>query len=188
MDKVTESLLAEFSKEHSLEHLKESKRFEHFSSYVVVRGEHTESFDTADIVVGDDESTQGGADIGIDGIAIIVNGVLVTDVEELEELIERIGYLDVAFIFVQAETSSGFEGSKVGTFGFGVVDFFRDIPKLKRNDKVAAAAEIMQAIYDKSSKFRRGNLVCKMFYVTTGKWTDDSSLNARIETARTDLH
>jgi hypothetical protein len=187
MDKVTESLLAEFSKEHALEHLKQDKQFEHFSSYVVVRGEHTESFDTDDIVVGDDETSKKGADIGIDGIAIIANGVLVTDVEELEELIERLGYLDVSFIFVQAETSSSFEGSKIGTFGFGVLDFFRDVPKLKRNEEVAAAAEIMQVIYAKSSKFRRGIPVCKMFYVTTGKWTDDHNLNARIETARTDL-
>jgi hypothetical protein len=187
MDKVTESLLAEFAKEHSLEHLKQDKQFEHFSSYVVVRGEHTETFDTDDIVVGDDETSKKGADIGIDGIAIIANGVLVTDVEELEELIDRIGYLDVSFIFVQAETSSNFEGSKIGTFGFGVLDFFRDIPKLNRNEKVAAAAEIMQVIYAKSSKFRRGIPVCKMFYVTTGKWTDDQNLNARIETAKNDL-
>src|SRR5271168_390834 len=187
MDKVTESLMAEFSNEHSLGNLKEDKQFEHFSSYLVVRGEHTESFDTNDIVVGDDESTKGGADIGIDGIAIIANGVLVTDVEELEELIDRVGYLDVSFTFIQAETSSNFEGSKIGTFGFGVLDFFRDAPKLKRNDKVAAAAEIMKVTYDKSSKFRRGSPICKLFYVTTGKWTDDNHLNARIETARTDL-
>lgn len=187
MDPVTESLVAEFSKEHSLDQLKNDKQFEHFSSYVVVRGEHTESFDTNDIVVGDDESTKKGADIGIDGIAVIANGVLVTDAEELEELIDRVGYLDVSFIFVQAETSSNFEGSKIGTFGFGVMDFFRETPKLKRNEKVAAAAEIMQVIYSKSSKFRRGNPICKMFYVTTGRWTDDNNLNARIESAKTDL-
>ena len=154
---------------------------------VVVRAEHTESFNTEEIVVGDDETTKKGADIGIDGIAIIANGVLVNDVEEIEELIERVGYLDVSFLFVQAETSSNFEGGKIGTFGFGVLDFFRDEPKLKRNEKVAAAAEVMQVIYAKSSKFRRGIPVCKMFYVTTGKWTDDKTLNARIETAKTDL-
>jgi hypothetical protein len=43
---------------------------------VVVRAEHTESFNTEEIVVGDDETTKKGADIGIDGIAIIANGVL----------------------------------------------------------------------------------------------------------------
>ncbi len=187
MDKVTESLLGEFSREHEIETLKEDKRFEHFATYIVVRGEHTESFNTNDLVVGHDDLSTGGADIGIDGIAITANGILVNDVEELEDLSERLGYLDVSFIFVQAETSSSFEGSKIGTFGFGVVDFFRDVPKLKRNDKVAAAAEIMQAIYSRSSKFRRGSPICKLFYVTTGKWTDDLTLNARIDTVKTDL-
>lgn len=70
MDKVTESLLSEFSKEHEIESLKEDKQFEHFATYIVVRGEHTESFNTNDLVVGHDELSTGGADIGIDGIAI----------------------------------------------------------------------------------------------------------------------
>lgn len=156
MDRVTESLLDEFSKEHSLSELPEDKRFEHFASFVVVRGEHTESFDTDSIVVGHDDKSGGGSDTGIDGIAIIANGVLVTDIEELDELADRVGYLDVTLVFLQAETSSKFEGSKIGTFGFGVVDFFRDIPKLKRNERVASAAEMMSAIYKNASKFRRG--------------------------------
>src|ERR1700733_11231474 len=106
MDKVTESLLNEFSKENGLDTLKEDKKFEHFASFVAVRGEHTESFDTDSIVVGQDEQSIGGNDIGIDGIAIIANGILITDVEELDELADRAGYLDVMFVFLQAETSS----------------------------------------------------------------------------------
>src|ERR1043166_107145 len=129
MDKVTESLLAEFSREHGIENLPETKRFEHFAAFVMVRGEHSESFDTHDVVVGDDDTTYGGGDTGIDAIAIIANGVLVTDLDELDELIERAGYLDITFIFVQSETSAHFEGEKIGTFGAGVVDFFRDTPK-----------------------------------------------------------
>src|ERR1019366_806175 len=168
MDKVTESLMAEFSKENGLEFLKEDKRFEHFAAFVMVRGEHSESFDTHDLVVGDDESTFGGGDTGIDAIAIIANGVLISDLDELDELIERAGYLDITFAFIQSETSSHFEGGKIGTFGAGVVDFFRDVPKLARNNKVSYKASIMQAIYDKSSKFRKGNPFCKIFYVTTG--------------------
>ena len=187
MDKVTESLMAEFSKENGLEFLKEDKRFEHFAAFVMVRGEHSESFDTHDLVVGDDESTFGGGDTGIDAIAIIANGVLISDLDELDELIERAGYLDITFAFIQSETSSHFEGDKIGTFGAGVVDFFRDVPKLARNNKVSYKASIMQAIYDKSSKFRKGNPICKIFYVTTGKWTNDQNLQARIDIVRADL-
>ena len=74
MDKITESLLAEFSTEHGLDSLDESKRFEHFTAYIVVRGEHSESFNTEDIVVGDgSKGSKSGSDTGIDSIAIVVN-------------------------------------------------------------------------------------------------------------------
>ena len=187
MDKITESILAEFSNEHQLQLLSQSKQFEHFASFLVVRSEHSESFDSHDIVVGDGSQSQEGADTGLDGIAVIVNGILISDVEELEEQLATAGYLEATFVFVQAETTAGFDGAKIGTFGFGVLDFFRDTPKLKRNAKVSAAVEIAQAIYAKSSKFRRGDPVRKLFYVTTGKWTGDPTLQARIQAVRSDL-
>lgn len=187
MDKVTETLVQEFVSEQGLTALKESKQFEHFAAFIVVRGEHSETFSTNDLVAGDDETSKGGTDTGIDAVATIVNGVLLTDIEELDDLIERSGYLEATFIFVQAETSSSFDGAKIGTFGFGVTDFFRDVPKLKRNEKISSSAEIQQAIYAKSSKFRRGNPVCKLFYVTTGKWVEDDGLKARIDALKTDL-
>jgi hypothetical protein len=75
MDKITESLLNEFSQEHGLTLLSEGKRFEHFCSYSVVKREHSETFDTDELVVGDSgNSTKDGSDTGIDGVAIIVNG------------------------------------------------------------------------------------------------------------------
>jgi hypothetical protein len=187
MDKVTETLVQEFVSEQGLAAFEESKQFEHFATFIVVRGEHSETFSTNDLVVGDDKDSKGGTDTGIDAIATIVNGVLLTDIEELDDLIERSGYLDATFIFVQSETSSSFDGAKIGTFGFGVTDFFRDTPKLKRNEKISSAAEIQQAIYAKSSKFRRGRPVCKLFYVTTGKWVEDDGLKARIDAIKTDL-
>ncbi|MFI5112871.1 MAG: hypothetical protein ACHP9S_08600, partial [Terriglobales bacterium] len=122
MDKITESLLQEFSTEHGITLLDQSKQFEHFASYLTVRGEHSESFDTQDIVVGDDKQSSEGTDTGIDAIAVVVNGILISDVEELEEQLSTAGYLESTFVFVQAETTSGFDGAKIGTFGFGVSD------------------------------------------------------------------
>jgi hypothetical protein len=105
MDKITESLLSEFAKENQITPMEQDKQFEHFASYVVVRGEHTESFDSEDIVVGDDKETKGGADIGIDGIAIIANGILITDIEELDELADRAGYLEIVPGLVESSGS-----------------------------------------------------------------------------------
>lgn len=118
---------------------------------LTVRRHYSETaFDPADLVVGS------GGDTGIDAVAIIVNNNLVTDVDTIDELLEVNGYLDASFVFVQAERSSNFETAKIGQFGYGVRDFFGD-GKLKRNEMVQNAADIMNAIFKKSGKFTKGN-------------------------------
>src|SRR5688500_5850602 len=108
MDRISESLLNEFSSEHGLAHLPEDKRFEHFASFVTARRHFSETFDTGDVVTGS------GGDTGIDGIAIVVNGSLVTDLEELEEQTNIVGYLDVTFVFIQAHSGPAFDGKIIG--------------------------------------------------------------------------
>jgi hypothetical protein len=70
MDIITTSLLKEFSEEYGLESLPEDKRFEHFSAFITVRGQYSETFAPEAIVVGS------GGDLGIDAIAIVANGLL----------------------------------------------------------------------------------------------------------------
>jgi len=181
MDRITKSLLEEFSGEAQISALPEDSRFEHFTSYLAI-GRHLEdSFDTTDVVTGS------GNDTGIDAIAVIVNGALVTDPEFVSELATTNGHIDATFVFIQAERSSSFESSKIGQFGFGVVDFFKDRPTLPRNERVATASEIMAAVYEKSSRFTRGNPVCRLYYATTGRWIGDRVLEARREAVRDDL-
>lgn len=181
MDRITKSLLDEFSNNSELTHLDESTRFEHFGSYLAVTRHYADSFDTGDIVTGS------GGDTGIDGLCILVNGVLITEPEAVEELAETNGYVDATFVFVQAERSEGFDSAKIGQFGFGVSDFFSQSPKLPRNEHIKYAADIMSAIYDRSSNFKRGNPACKLFYVTSGKWVGDQNLEARRKTVVDDL-
>ncbi|HEX8213708.1 MAG TPA: AIPR family protein [Longimicrobium sp.] len=184
MDRITRSLLDEFSKESGIDritNLGEDSRFEHFAAYLNIGRHLSESFDTNDVVSGS------GADTGIDALAIIVNGSLATDSELVAELADTNGFLDVSFVFVQAERSSSFETAKIGQFGFGVVDFFKDAPSLPRNDAIKEAAAVMKAVYDRSSKFKRGNPICRLYYVTTGKWNGDQNLEARRAAVTEDL-
>ena len=181
MDRITKSLLEEFSRESGLSHHPDEDQFEHLAAYLTAGRHVGESFDTGDIVTGS------GGDTGIDAIATIVNGALVSDPELVEELSGANGYLDASFIFVQAERSSGFDAAKIGTFTFGVVDFFADSPKLPRNSAVKAAAEVMSAVLSRASRFKRGNPTCRLYYVTTGTWTNDPTLEARRKASIEDL-
>lgn len=182
MDMITAGLLAEFTKEFQIAKLPEDKRFEHLAGFVVLKRHYSETFDPGDIVTGS------GGDLTIDAIGIVVNGILVNDADALDELFDsNPDYLDVTFVFVQAERSSSFDGAKLGSFGYGVGEFFDPNTKEPRNERIMEAAEIMQRVYSNSGKFKRGNPACRLYYVTTGKVQGDASLGNRIDKVKEEL-
>ena len=175
MDRVTRSYLDEFRQEQSLaQDIPASDLFEYFAIHCVVSNAYEEEFDTAELRVG------GGNDLGIDGIAIVVNGVLVESPEEAEDLLDLNGFLDVKFVFIQAKTTSGFEGQEISTFLDGVIEFFADNPTLPVNESIQNARAIMSWIYSKSVKFTRQKPTVEMYFVTTGVWQDDAYLNGLV--------
>lgn len=178
MDRVSEALLTEFSHERGISSLPEDKRFEHFISFITVGRHYGETFDTEDVLVG--------AATGIDGIAIIVNGNLITDIETLEELKDAAD-LDITFVFVQADRGPSFDASKIGNFGFAVTDFFKEAPTLPRTQEVTDAAAIMTDLYRTSTKFKRGNPACRLYFATTGTLTGDTLLEGRRKAVVDDL-
>ena len=91
----------------------------------------------------------------------------------------------MTFIFVQADRGDGFDGSKIGDFGFGVRDFFSENPTLPRNDDLKRWAAISDLIIENSAMLKRSS--CFLYYWTTGKWQDDANLVARRDGVRTDL-
>src|ERR1700730_5856268 len=104
MDRITEALLTEFSGEFGITNLREEDRFEHFAAWLTVRRHYSDTtFDPGSLVTGS------GDDTSIDAIAVIVNNNIITDVDTIEDLLDVNGYLDVTFIFVQAERSPHFD-------------------------------------------------------------------------------
>jgi hypothetical protein len=181
MDRITKALLSEFVEQNSLQSLTEDKSFEQFCGYLVTSAHYSESFSSDDIAVG------AGGDCGIDCITIIINGTLVTEPEEVADLAATNGYLDVTFIFTQAERSAGFEASKIGQFVFGVCDFFSEKNQLPQNDRVQLCSRVTKEIFEQSRLFKKGNPQCLLYYVTTGKWTNDPNLVARRDAGRQDV-
>lgn len=120
MDRIVQSYIDDFLKSQQIDEKDSSKQFEMFSSYCAVAQQYTEVFDLNDILTG------AGGDCGIDGIAIIANGTIISSKEEVDDLIElNKGLSDMLFVFIQSKTSSGFSSGEMGTFGAGVVDFFQ---------------------------------------------------------------
>ena len=173
MDRITESLIEELLTNLELDSQGAPKDFEKLVNYSIISNEYSKTFEVDSVTVGD------GNDTGIDGIAIIVNGQLIESKEEIDDIIERSGSLEVKYIFNQAKTSSSFNSGEIGTFLFGINDFFASYPTLVRNESIERFAEISNYLYSKASHFIE-NPDLKAFYVTTGKWTADQNLTAVI--------
>lgn len=182
MDRIIQSYMDSFIKSQEILEKDESKQFELFSAYCVVEQWYTETYNLQDIIIGE------GGDCGIDSIAIIVNGNMVTSKEEIDDIIEMNKSLsDINFIFVQAKTSASFDYGEMGTFGAGVKDFFSEDPQMVRNEGIVEKNEIIEYIFSKAPMIKK-NPSCYLYYVTTGKWVDDQNCVGRMKIATSDLN
>jgi hypothetical protein len=180
MDRITETLIRDFLNLLELQSEGTANDFEKFVNYSILSKEYTKTFDI-DIV-----TVAAGNDTGIDGIGILVNGHLVEDIDEVNDLIEKNGYLEVTYIFIQSKTSSTFSSSEINNFAFGVKDFFSPQPGLVRNDDIKKFAEISDYILSKASNFKE-NPTCKLYFVTTGVWNEDPNHIAVINSTKREL-
>ena len=176
MDLVTHNLVETFKVDEGFDGAtKPEVLFEHFANFCVLSHEYTDEFDLEDIHTG------GGDDLGIDGIAVIVNGALVSSEEEIDDLADANKYLKAEFILCQAKSQSNFDGKEISNFCFGAKDLFAGQQSiLPRNVQVKSAEKLVTKIYSKSAIFKRGNPRLKLYFVTTGKWQDDEKLKSRI--------
>lgn len=180
MDRITLSCVGEFILQHEIGDASESENFEKFCHFCIISKEYNGQFSVEEI--GTDPGTQ-----GIDGIGILVNGKLIDETDEVDDLVESNRTLEATFVFIQSKTSSSFQGSEIGNFGFAVKQFFEDNSILFPGPKMQAFLELKSHIYDRAPDMTKGNPLCKLYYVTTGQWSDDSSLRAVIEQTRKEL-
>lgn len=176
MDLVTQNLVNSFKQEQDFpDDIDNSVLFEHFVNYCVVSKEYADEFEVEDVHVA------GGNDLQLDGVAVIVNGLLVNTTDEVDDLASTNKYIDVEFIFIQAKSGRNFDGADISNMFYGIRDLFAQAPTLPRNDLLSQKEKLLRHIYTKSSIFRRGNPQIKLYYVTAGKWQGDEKLKARIE-------
>jgi cold shock CspA family protein len=179
-DRILDSYLNDFKTDNAISELESSKVFEHLVNYCIVAREHPENFDFEKVTVGSRD------DLGVDGIAILVNEHLVTTKQEIDYFKTSLRRLDVQFFFIQSKTSEKFSGSAIGNFIFGVNRFFGSEPPEKINADIKNLMDLKEYIYDSSIDMDKPP-ICNMFYVSAGKWLDDPHLVDRINEGKEQL-
>lgn len=181
VDPITKKFLGEFCRSFELENTEPTVVFEHFCNYCCVNKENG----IVDIKLS--EMTTGSSAQGIDGIAVIVNHKLVTTISEIEFQISNSRYLDVNFVLVQAKTSSSFDNKEMLNFTEFTKAFFSDDISEFKTPEIMNFFEMKEYIYDHAEYMTESNPQLSMYYVTTGKWVGDKTLQKVIDRNKKDL-
>lgn len=184
-NKIIAGYLRDFKQDFGIKEDQEANLFEMFANYSIITRIHPEAF-KKDFEKIEEMNIGGGEDTGIDGIGIIVNDHLVSSTQQIDGLKESHKRLDVQFIFIQSKTSAKFDASKVGSFIFGVKEFFKNTPSIKFNDYIKTYRDLREHIYAQSIDMEV-KPTCQMYYVTTGKWLDDKNVLGRATSEKQDL-
>jgi len=181
MDTITRSFLNDFIERKGYKRLNESTQFEYFSNFCVVNKEFDSiSFDEKLVSTGN--STQ-----GIDGIAIIVNNKLCSNVGEIQQIMEMNRVLTVTFIFIQSKTSSSFNNEQIENFCRWTKNFFSEQADLFTTEEMRNFIEMREFIYQNSKYMKERNPICKLYFCTTGKWENDPNLVSIVESNKIEI-
>ncbi len=105
---------------------KEDKQFEYFANYYVIRSFYPEDFDP-ELITTDDA--------GIDGICFLIDGELVTTINEAQDIFNRSKRnISVTIYLMQSKTSESFDKGEILKFGQGAVDLVTDHSELPQSD------------------------------------------------------
>lgn len=173
MNKIIENFLDIHKKEYSIEDLSTEIAFEHFINKCIVNKYSSERFDPSDIMTDPGEK-------GLDGVAICVNGRVITSTDELESILSEGKSLDVRFVFIQSKTSEHFDGDEIGTFIYGVKAFFAQKElRPKINEKMDNLIDLKDEIY-KHGIDMTSSPILDMYFVCCGKWDEGNGLMSRV--------
>lgn len=179
-DRIISAYLDDFKIEFGMDGLEEPTAFEHFVNYCVVSRQFPGNFDPEDVSVG------GSGDLGLDGLAILVDDNIVQSIEDVDYFKRTLRRLDVDFLFIQTKSSPQFEAAAIGSFFAGVREFFGETLPDGTNDAVHEMHKIKEHIFDSSIDMDRSP-TCRLYYATTGVWNGEDLLKSRIRQCEKDL-
>lgn len=174
MNPVIKAQVSDFSNTEDLSGRQDHEAFEIYSAYAILNGGLGESVDAV-------EAHLTGNEFGIDAVAIIVQGRLVTDTTDAEVAIADIRNPEIDFYFFQSKAGTSFEYGNISKFFDAITGFFEggmngESPQL---DDLIAAKDIL---YSKAVGRRNPGL--HAYYVCTGNYDKPPRIEKLIESAR----
>lgn len=162
MHRIIESYMNTYCDETGIDRaFDESKKFEFFANYCVIRSFYPEDFGVENITSEEDDS-------GIDGICYIIDGEIATTPSEAEIIFKRPKKsMPVDIYFIQSKTSDTYDRGDILKFGNGIKDFLSESPQLPEGDFIKQQRLIFDSLVTNVSKIQSGRANIHLKYICT---------------------
>lgn len=176
-----------FREKMELVNMADGVAFEQFVNHTILSAHQPDAFN------GDNElfekvNVGGTKDMGIDGIAIKLNGLFIRDLDEAKDLTKKLPRLSIEFIFIQSKYKSNFDKGEFNNFSDGVREFLSESQKQPVSDEIKELIKIKDFLISENAVFKwDDNPSVRLYYVVMGKWQHSKHQLALSETFKEDI-
>ncbi|WP_208459059.1 AIPR family protein [Burkholderia gladioli] len=165
----------ELARDFGYEGVPVSKQFERFCNYCVISKDYFGRFSPADVTTDEDDAS-------IDGMAVLIDGDLITTVDDAVEVFNtHKTNLPVEVIFTQIKSGEQFRKDEIANFKMGLEDFLSLDPKLPNGKFNVELLEIFKIILDNLKKVRNRRPNCVIYYCTSGVYSAEREIKASFD-------
>lgn len=159
-----------FKDTYEINNLADGEAFERFVNHAILSAHQPDAF-SADGELLDIVCVGGRDDMGIDGLAIKVNGLLVRSIDDSKDILDKFKRATVEIIFIQSKYKTKFDSGEFNKFISGVRDFLHEDHKHPMNEKIKEMLKIKDFLLSEDVVFIwEKNPTVRIYYVAMGKW------------------
>lgn len=156
----------------------ESKLFEYFSNYCVTSRHYLGRFNPKDITTDEDDAS-------IDGISIVIDGDLITAVDDAVSIFAKHKTnLSVEVVFTQCKSGEVFKKAEINNFSVGLEDFLSLKPQYPQGKLNVNALKIFNVVLKNLKKVKNRLPNFHAYYCTSGSYKDEREIKASFSALR----
>ncbi len=187
LEPIINAKFKKFKNQMELNSVADGVAFEQYVNLSILKSHQPDAFN------GDNElfnkvNIGGFEDMGIDGIAIKINGILIRDIDEAKDLVKKFPRVDIEFIFIQSKYKSNFDKGEFNNFIDGVREFLSEKQRQPHSTEIKELILIKDFLLSEDAVFKwSDNPSVRLYYVVMGKWHDSKHQLALAEQLKEDI-
>lgn len=179
LDPIIKAKMEVYREDYLLGELSEDELFERYVNDNILSQLQPDVFKT-EYELLDKICIGGGNDLGIDGIAITLNGQFIKSIDDIEDLVGEKNRAQFELVFIQSKNKKSFELGEYMKFLSGVEMFLQDTINAPFNENIQAWHDIYLYVMADDVIIRwRDKPRIRVFYVVNGEWKGSLHMEAQ---------